>query len=91
MLLLPPNLMLSLDISSFVNLEDSYIPSSITGAAVGIISFIGYLPDIFVGPLFGFLLDLQDIKVSFKIFFVFLFLISTVGLITAIYLKKQKD
>ena len=72
-------------------LKDSYIPSSITGAAVGIISFIGYLPDIFVGPLFGFLLDLQDIKVSFKIFFVFLFIISTVGLITAIYLKKTKN
>jgi sugar phosphate permease len=70
-------------------LEDSYIPSSITGAAVGIISFIGYLPDIFVGPLFGLLLDLKDIKVSFKIFFVFLFLISTIGFITAIYLKKK--
>ena len=40
-------------------LEDSYIPSTITGAAVGIISFIGYFPDIFIGPLFGFLLDIK--------------------------------
>jgi nitrate/nitrite transporter NarK len=70
-------------------LEDSYIPSSITGAAVGIISFIGYLPDVFIGPLFGFLLDLEDIKSSFQIFFIFLLLISTFGLVTSIYLKKN--
>lgn len=70
-------------------LEDSCIPSSITGAAVGIISFIGYLPDIFIGPLFGFLLDLQDIKSAFQIFFIFLLLISTLGLLTSIYLKKN--
>ncbi len=70
-------------------LEDSCIPSSITGAAVGIISFIGYLPDVFIGPLFGFLLDLQDIKSAFQIFFIFLLLISTLGLLTSIYLKKN--
>ena len=70
-------------------LEDSYIPSSITGAAVGIVSFIGYLPDVFIGPLFGFLFDLQDIKRSFQIFFIFLLLISTLGLVTSIYLKKN--
>ena len=70
-------------------LEESHIPKIITGAAVGIISFIGYFPDVFVGPLFGFLLDLNDINKSFQIFFIFLFLISLVGLITSIYLKKS--
>ena len=70
-------------------LEDSDIPSSITGAAVGIISFIGYLPDIFIGPLFGFLLDLNDVTISFQIFFIFLALISLLGLIITMYLKKN--
>ncbi len=70
-------------------LEDSQIPTTITGAAVGIISFIGYLPDIFVGPLFGFLFDLQDIATSFQIFFIFLTIISLLGLIAAAYLKKN--
>ena len=70
-------------------LEDSHIPSSITGAAVGIISFIGYMPDIFIGPLFGFLLDLNDITISFQIFFFFLAFISLLGLMTAMYLKKK--
>ena len=52
-------------------LETSHIPTIITGAAVGIISFIGYFPDVFVGPLFGFLLDLNDINKSFQIFFLY--------------------
>ena len=33
------------------------IPLAYTGAAVGIVSTIGYTPDIFMGPLMGYLLD----------------------------------
>ena len=32
-------------------------PLVLTGAAVGLVSFIGYTPDVFMGPLMGVLLD----------------------------------
>ena len=33
------------------------IPLALTGTAVGLISLIGYTPDVFAGPAYGMLLD----------------------------------
>jgi nitrate/nitrite transporter NarK len=41
----------------FAVMERGQIPLVLTGTAVGIISLIGYTPDIFAGPTMGFLLD----------------------------------
>ena len=41
----------------FAVMEEARIPLISTGAAVGIISIIGFTPDVFMGPLMGFLLD----------------------------------
>ena len=41
----------------FTAVGESGIPMATTGAAVGIASFIGYTPDIFMGPVLGILLD----------------------------------
>ena len=41
----------------FALLEESKIPIHLTGSAVGIISVLGYTPDIFMGPVMGSLLD----------------------------------
>lgn len=41
----------------FAVLEEGNIPVLLTGTAVGVVSFIGYTPDIFSGPLIGNLLD----------------------------------
>ena len=70
-------------------LKDANIPSLITGIAVGIVSFIGYMPDIYIGPIAGYLLESYNIIIGFKVFFVFLFLISAFGFATSIYLKKN--
>lgn len=40
----------------FALLEDSGIPHHLTGTAVGVISFVGYTPEIFMGPLTGWLI-----------------------------------
>jgi len=37
--------------------QESKIPLSYTGAAIGFISLVGYTPDIFIGPITGVLLD----------------------------------
>jgi sugar phosphate permease len=38
-------------------MEEAGIPLALTGTAVGIISLVGYTPDIFLGPLMGWILD----------------------------------
>ncbi|MFZ3182427.1 MAG: MFS transporter [Methylocystis silviterrae] len=41
----------------FAIMQDGKIPMELTGSAVGLVSVIGYAPDIFMGPLMGYLLD----------------------------------
>ncbi|MFP6684058.1 MAG: MFS transporter [Polyangiaceae bacterium] len=41
----------------FAMLEEMAIPAEVTGTAVGVISFVGYTPDIFIPPLAGWLID----------------------------------
>ncbi|MGJ8667145.1 MAG: MFS transporter [Patiriisocius sp.] len=41
----------------FAVMEEGKIPLFLTGTAVGIISFVGYTPDIFAGPMMGYFLD----------------------------------
>ena len=47
------------------------------------------MPDIYIGPIAGYLLESYNIIIGFKVFFVFLLLISAFGLVTSIYLKKN--
>lgn len=41
----------------FAVMQEGKIPIVLTGTAVGLISVIGYTPDIFAGPAYGYLLD----------------------------------
>jgi hypothetical protein len=41
----------------FAVMQSGKIPLVLTGTAVGLISLIGYTPDIFAGPAMGYLLD----------------------------------
>jgi len=41
----------------FACMKEGKIPMALTGTAVGLISLIGYTPDIFAGPMMGYLLD----------------------------------
>ena len=41
----------------FAVMESGRIPLVLTGTAVGLISLVGYTPDIFAGPAMGYLLD----------------------------------
>lgn len=41
----------------FAVMEKGQIPLVLTGTAVGLISLVGYTPDIFAGPVMGYLLD----------------------------------
>lgn len=41
----------------FAIMEEGKVPLAYTGSAVGLVSVVGYTPDVFMGPLMGYLLD----------------------------------
>jgi MFS family permease len=41
----------------FSLIEEAQIPMAVTGSAVGLVSVMGFTPDIFMGPLMGYLID----------------------------------
>ena len=45
------------------------------------------MPDIYIGPIAGYLLESYNIIIGFKVFFILVFNFSF-GLVTSIYLKK---
>lgn len=41
----------------FALIQEADIPAAVTGTAVGVISVVGFTPDVFMGPVMGYLLD----------------------------------
>jgi nitrate/nitrite transporter NarK len=72
----------------FAVLQEGKIPISITGTAVGLISVIGYTPDIFVGPAIGYLLDHSPGIVGHQQVFLMLAVFSGLGLFASIKFSK---
>jgi MFS family permease len=72
--------------------EEYRIPVAYTGTAIGIVSIIGYTPDLFFGPLLGSWLDSQG-DAGFVSIFVFFGVVALIGLgasVVAMYLNKRK-
>ncbi|MDO1500719.1 MFS transporter [Winogradskyella maritima] len=67
----------------FATLEEAKIPVALTGTTVGIISVVGYTPDIFSGPMFGILLDNPDKVLGLQHAFFVMGIFSLVGLVSA--------
>jgi nitrate/nitrite transporter NarK len=69
----------------FALLEEADVPATATGTAVGLVSVIGYTPDVFVGLVQGYLLkrakDAGDIVVGHQEFFWFLSAFAVAGLL----------
>jgi sugar phosphate permease len=72
----------------FATFEEAKIPLAITGTAIGLISLMGYTPDIFASPLMGYLLDNSPGIKGFQHVFAILFLFSFIGIIAAIAFHK---
>jgi len=69
----------------FAVMERGQIPLVLTGTAVGLISLIGYTPDIFAGPAMGFLLENSPGAVGHQHVFWMLAIFSFTGGIAAWY------
>lgn len=73
----------------FATLEEGKVPLYLTGTAVGLVSIIGYTPDIFSGPLFGILLDNPNKLLGLQHTYMVLSGFSIVGLACSIIFFKM--
>jgi sugar phosphate permease len=67
----------------FATMKEGNIPLVLTGTAVGLISLVGYTPDIFAGPAMGYLLDSSPGLAGHQNVFWMLTVFSAVGLVAA--------
>ena len=72
----------------FATVSEAKIPLLFTGSAVGLISVIGYTPDIFFGPLMGQVLDSYPGELGHQYLFGILGLFSVLGLIATTLFKR---
>ena len=73
----------------FSVIKEGKIPFAITGTAVGMISVVGYTPDIFMGPVMGYFLDEYPGMVGHQKVFLLLAAFALVGSVVAFILKKM--
>jgi len=67
----------------FSAIQEGKISLAVTGTAVGLISLIGYTPDIFMGPVIGVLLDNSPGEQGFQEVFFMLAIVSIFGWIAS--------
>lgn len=72
----------------YAAIKEGRIPYAVTGTAVGIISVIGYTPDIFMGPVMGILLDNSPGITGHQHVFALLAGFSLLGIFASLRFKK---
>ena len=72
----------------FAVLKEAGIPLSLTGTAVGIASFLGYTPEVFMGPWMGYLLDNHPGAAGHQYVFLVLAGFSLIGLVSGLLFSK---
>jgi nitrate/nitrite transporter NarK len=75
----------------FALLEETSTPKYLTGTSVGMVSFVGYTPDIFFGPISGRILDASPGAEGHQHYFLFLACIAGLGVaVVAGLLRLQR-
>jgi hypothetical protein len=75
----------------FAAMQEGKIPLVVTGTAVGLISVVGYTPDIFVGPIIGYLLDGYPGELGHQYVFAMLAVFSLIGLTATVAFKRVSE
>ena len=70
----------------FALLEENRTPNFLTGAAVGMVSVIGFTPEIFFAPIAGRILDANPGIVGHQNYFLFLAAIAALGIVVVAWL-----
>ncbi len=76
----------------FALLEENRVPPFLTGAVAGTVSFIGYTPDVFFGPITGRILDAAPGAPGHQNYFLFMFVTALLGLLLVAWtLRLQRN
>jgi nitrate/nitrite transporter NarK len=73
----------------FALFEEAKVPAAVTGTAVGIVSVVGFTPDIFVAYVGGVLLDRSPGLAGHQHYFLFLAAFSAIGVIASYALLRM--
>jgi sugar phosphate permease len=73
----------------FALIHEINTPAQITGTTIGIVSFVGFTPEIFFGPISGRILDANPGLVGHQNYFIFLTIIALIGIGTTWFLRKN--
>lgn len=72
----------------FAIFDDAGVPAALTGTAVGLVSVVGYTPDIFMGPINGYLTDTYPGATGHEYFFGVLAAFAVLGLCCALMFQR---
>lgn len=72
----------------FALFPEAKVATAFTGTAVGLVSIIGYTPDVFVGPLMGYLTDTYDGELGHQYFFGVLTAFAFCGCVATIMFQR---
>ena len=72
-------------------LDDCRIPQRVTGLAIGIISLVGYSPDVFLPLLNGWISDRFPGLFGYQIYFSYVVAVGLLGVVATLILKKRID
>jgi MFS family permease len=70
----------------FALLEENRVPPHLTGAVAGSVSFIGYTPEIFFGPITGRILDANPGPAGHQNYYLFLATVAALGIVVVAWL-----
>ena len=73
----------------FALFEEAKVPTAVTGTAVGLVSVLGYTPDIFVSYAGGVLLDRSPGLAGHQHYFFFLAAFAAIGLLVSFILMRR--
>ncbi len=73
----------------FALFEEAKVPTAVTGTAVGLVSVLGYTPDIFVSYAGGVLLDRSPGLAGHQHYFYFLAAFAAIGLLVSIIMMRR--
>lgn len=72
----------------FALFEENNVPANLTGTVAGMVSFIGYTPEIFFGPITGRILDASPGIEGHQHYFLFLAAVAAVGVLVVWWLLR---
>jgi len=75
----------------FALIQEINTPSQITGTTIGIVSFVGFTPEIFFGSISGRILDANPGLEGHQNYFIFLVMIALIGIATTWLMRKNNQ